>query len=160
MPVPKGIDKDKYDRCVDKVKRKKGDSAYPICAASLKKNKENNMKKSELVEKLTNQVLNEEITLEEANAEIKKAITSLDVEGKTDLELEAEAKQKAETEEANEKAKELELEDGLFKEFSVGTTMNHTSTGTGFKGIKQPSMDYVERYKNSIKNIKVTLKKD
>lgn len=39
MPVPKGVDPDKYDRCVDDVKGK-GDAknAYAVCAASLKRN--------------------------------------------------------------------------------------------------------------------------
>jgi hypothetical protein len=39
MPVPKGVDPGKYDRCVEDVKDK-GDAknAYAVCAASLQRN--------------------------------------------------------------------------------------------------------------------------
>lgn len=38
--APKGVDSDKYDRCVDKVKRKRSaKNAYAICGASLQVNK-------------------------------------------------------------------------------------------------------------------------
>ena len=38
MPVPKGVDPEKYDRCVDEVKDKgSADNAYAVCASSLKR---------------------------------------------------------------------------------------------------------------------------
>lgn len=42
MPVPKGVDKKKFDDCVDKVKDKQGKkvNAYAVCNASLKKSDE------------------------------------------------------------------------------------------------------------------------
>jgi hypothetical protein len=38
MPVPKGVNPEKYDRCVDEVKEKgSADNAYAVCATSLKR---------------------------------------------------------------------------------------------------------------------------
>lgn len=41
MPAPKGVDKDKWERCVLQVKKQKGaDSAYAICSAALEIDKD------------------------------------------------------------------------------------------------------------------------
>ena len=48
------------------------------------------------------------------------------------------------------------LAPGLFNDFTLGTGFRDTSTGRQIFNLKQPSMDYNQVYKDSIKNIKVT----
>ncbi len=59
-------------------------------------------------------------------------------------------------ESSEEPAAEPKFASDLFKPFSLGTTIRQTPEGNVMDHMAKPSADYVEDYKNSTKNIKMT----
>lgn len=106
-------------------------------------NTENDMKKSQIVEKYMDLVKSGEMTLED----VKKALaagyeTSSE---KTPQQLEAEAKEAAAQVEADEAKKEIVFAPGLFnKNFTLGSTLTQTSTGNAITNVKPSADDYVK----------------
>lgn len=206
MPAPKGVDKERYDRCVDKVKRKgKVSNAYAVCAASLKKSRGGNMDKEAIKKAVLEGLPEENITEEMVQEQIKKAVTSeaapaengpendatLNGTSKPSLQeavssvdelkekaaeevAEASTEASAEAPAAEQKVvqaetpagiskesqggqtQEIKFADGMFKPFTLGSTLEQAPTGNVMANMKPSKSDYVKDYEGSTKNEKLT----
>jgi hypothetical protein len=111
--------------------------------------------------------------VETKNEEVEAAeVETETVEDKPEVEASAEEKSE-EVEETKEETKEetsedtkevsnqggkteqLQFDEGLFEDFSLGATLRQRPHGNVMTNMKKPSMDYDKQYKESIKNTKM-----
>lgn len=149
--VPEGADPKVHERCVMKLKQQGKDksSAYAICNAagagkSMTCKACGNMHKSEIVEHLVNLVKSGEMKLEDIKKEvisesIAKAMTSESISNSepTELQKEAEAAEQEQQAKNEETKKTIKLAPGLFKQFTLGSTLQQSTSGNVITNVKK-----------------------
>lgn len=159
--APKGVDKEKYERCVKEVKRKKAaKNAFAVCASSLQraiadKSGEGYTKlKKSIVDMVFNKFKNEVFM---SNEQVKKSEETKETStAASETPATPAPEAKTETTAAPAEAPAPKLQAGLFSEFSLGSTLKQGPTGNVMSNMRKPASDYEQTYQQSTKNVKYT----